>query len=642
MQARRFGASIVVASMLLAAGLVAAGPAAGDVGDVIRISRGIGGAVPDSGSDWPSVSGDGEVVAFSSNASNLVSGDTNFDDDVFVYEVSSGVMTRVSVSSSGDEGSGGPSYSGIVSADGRYVAFASDSYLVPDDMNGETDLYVHDRTTGITSRESVDSNGGEGNDNASDESEPVISSDGRYVGFSTDSTTLLDGGVDGLSQAYVRDRITGTTDMISHTGAGVEGNGPSWISDVSDDGMIATFVSEADNLVPGDSNAHGDVFVLDRSTDTLEIASVTPAGGPADARTYGGKLTPNGRFVVMTSQATNLVAGDTNGAADVFIRDLTTGVTERVSVSSNGSQANGASTRVDVSANGRYVVFESEASNLVSGDTNGAVDVFVRDRVAQTTRRVSVTSMGAQLASGSFGADISADGRFVVYATDADEVVPGDTDGQRDVFRYQLLPDPPPVAETTTTTTPTTTSSTSSQGGRFVDDDDSEFEDDIEAIAAAGITRGCNPPVNDRFCPTDPVTRGQMAAFLARGLDLAPSGLDRFVDDDSSVFEADIQALALAGITRGCNPPANDRFCPTDPVTRGQMAAFLVRGLGLAPSNVDRFVDDDTSIFEDDIQSLAVAGITRGCNPPLNDRYCPADVVTRGQMAAFLNRALLE
>ncbi|MDX1450714.1 MAG: S-layer homology domain-containing protein, partial [Acidimicrobiia bacterium] len=279
---------------------------------------------------------------------------------------------------------------------------------------------------------------------------------------------------------------------------------------------------------------------------------------------------------------------------------------------------------------------------LVPGDTNGAADVFVRDRVSGTTRRVSVTSTGAQLAMASFGADISADGRFVVYATDADGVVPGDTDGQRDVFRYQLLPDPPPVPETTTTTTPTTTSSTSVPGGRFVDDDHSEFEGDIEAIAAAGITRGCNPPVNDRFCPLDPVTRGQMAAFLVRGLHLAPSGLDRFVDDDGSVFQGDIQALALAGITRGCNPPANDRFCPTDPVTRGQMAAFLVRGLGLGASSIDRFVDDDTSIFEDDIQSLAEVGITRGCNPPLNDRYCPTDVVTRGQMAAFLNRALLE
>lgn len=179
-----------------------------------------------------------------------------------------------------------------------------------------------------------------------------------------------------------------------------------------------------------------------------------------------------------------------------------------------------------------------------------------------------------------------------------------------------------------------------SSSGRFVDDDDSIFEDDIEWIAAEGITKGCNPPDNFLFCPKDPVTRGQMAAFLVRALDLAASPGDRFVDDDGSVFQSDIQALAQARITLGCNPPDNDRYCPTDPVTRGQMAAFLVRALDLAGSPGDRFVDDDGSVFEADIQALAQAGITLGCNPPANDRFCPTDEVTREQMAAFLRRAL--
>ncbi|MPZ71373.1 MAG: hypothetical protein GEU71_17895, partial [Actinobacteria bacterium] len=114
----------------------------------------------------------------------------------------------------------------------------------------------------------------------------------------------------------------------------------------------------------------------------------------------------------------------------------------------------------------------------------------------------------------------------------------------------------------------------------FSDDDGNVFEQDIQSLAAAGITRGCNPPTNDRFCPDEPVTRGQMAAFLTRGLELPPSSDDVFSDDDGNVFEQDIQSLAAAGITRGCNPPTNDRFCPHDPVTRAQMAAFLRRGLG--------------------------------------------------------------
>ncbi|MEA2002694.1 MAG: FG-GAP-like repeat-containing protein, partial [Actinomycetota bacterium] len=176
--------------------------------------------------------------------------------------------------------------------------------------------------------------------------------------------------------------------------------------------------------------------------------------------------------------------------------------------------------------------------------------------------------------------------------------------------------------------------------GTFVDDDSSIFEADIEWLAAEGITSGCNPPGNDRFCPDDNVTRGQMAAFLVRALDLTDGGTVDFVDDDSSIFESDIEKLAAAGITHGCNPPGNDRFCPEDNVTRGQMAAFLVRALDLTDRGTVDFIDDDNSIFESQIEKLAAAGITQGCNPPANDRFCPEDNVTRGQMAAFLRRAI--
>jgi len=175
----------------------------------------------------------------------------------------------------------------------------------------------------------------------------------------------------------------------------------------------------------------------------------------------------------------------------------------------------------------------------------------------------------------------------------------------------------------------------------FVDDNGSVFEADIEWLAAEGVTKGCNPPVNDLFCPNDPVTRGQMAAFLVRALDLAVQLEDPFIDDDGSIFQTDIEKLAGAGITKGCNPPLNNQFCPDDPVTRGQMAAFLVRALGYTDGGVgDLFVDDDGLIFELDIDRLVTAGVTKGCNPPVNDMFCPADVVTRGQMAAFLHRAL--
>jgi len=178
-------------------------------------------------------------------------------------------------------------------------------------------------------------------------------------------------------------------------------------------------------------------------------------------------------------------------------------------------------------------------------------------------------------------------------------------------------------------------------GGTFIDDDGNIHEGAIEAIAAEGITRGCNPPVNDRYCPSSTVTRGQMAAFLNRALHLPASSKDHFTDDGGSPFESDINAIAAAGITKGCNPPDNDRYCPESTVSRGQMAAFLVRAFGYTDTGGgDLFIDDDDSIFEGDVDRLGTAGVTKGCNPPTNDRYCPDALVKRDQMASFLSRAL--
>jgi hypothetical protein len=169
------------------------------------------------------------------------------------------------------------------------------------------------------------------------------------------------------------------------------------------------------------------------------------------------------------------------------------------------------------------------------------------------------------------------------------------------------------------------------------------FHRDIMDIAAAGITRGCNPPTNDRYCPRDEVSRDQMAAFLVRARNLTKTSNITFRDVPStSRFATDIDRMATAGITRGCNPPTNDRFCPSDEVSREQMAAFLVRALNLTERSGVTFQDVPAgSTFAADIDRLATAGITRGCNPPANDRFCPKDNVTREQMAAFLKRAFL-
>ncbi len=180
-------------------------------------------------------------------------------------------------------------------------------------------------------------------------------------------------------------------------------------------------------------------------------------------------------------------------------------------------------------------------------------------------------------------------------------------------------------------------------GGKQFDDvpDDHVFAAAIEWLALEGITEGCNPPANTMFCPDDSVTRGQMAAFLVRAQGYSAIAQDFFVDDEGNVFENAINRLRTAGVTEGCNPPQNDRFCPDRFVTRGEMAAFLVRAFGYNDAGAGNyFVDDNGHIFENAIDKLRVAGVTLGCNPPTNNRYCPNDYVTRGEMAAFLKRAI--
>ena len=174
--------------------------------------------------------------------------------------------------------------------------------------------------------------------------------------------------------------------------------------------------------------------------------------------------------------------------------------------------------------------------------------------------------------------------------------------------------------------------------GAFADSGGSVHEANIDAIATVGITLGCNPPDNDEFCGEDSLTREQMAAFLNRALNL-PDGPDAFTDDEDSIFENDINALAAAGVTLGCNPPTNDQFCGTDPLTRGEMAAFAVRGLGVPSTGTDYFTDDEGSLFEPAINALAEAGVVVGCNPPDNDMYCPDRLITRAEQATFLARA---
>jgi Tol biopolymer transport system component len=388
-------------------------------------------------SGYPSISADGRYVAFESYASNFVPGDTNGCRDVFVHDRQTAATTRVSVSSAGEQGNNA-SYYPSISADGRYVAFESAaSNLVPGDTNGCDDVFVHDRQTAATTRVSVSSAGDQGNYGSR---YPSVSSDGRYVAFDSLATNLVPGDTNGKYDVFIHDRQTGATTRVSVSSAGDQGNSHSSDPLISADGRYVAFDGLATNLVPGDTNGYGDVFVHDRQTGATTRVSVSSAGAQGNGSSSYPSISADGRYVAFESSATNLVPGDTNNKWDVFVHDRQTAATTRVSVSSAGAQGDGSSggsysyTSNSISADGRYVALYSYATNLVPGDTNGNYDVFVHDRQTAVTTRVSVSSAGEQGYGSSYHPSISADGRYVAFDSSASNLVPGDTNGSRDVF----------------------------------------------------------------------------------------------------------------------------------------------------------------------------------------------------------------
>ncbi len=369
------------------------------------------------GSFVNSISSDGGFVGFSSPADNLVVGDRNPTSDVFVYNRTTGVTERVSVSSAGVSGNAN-SADASLSADGRFVAFTSGAFnLVPNDNNGlgETlDVFVRDRLTGTTERVSVASNGNEGNGNSVT---PAISGNGRYVAFASNSSTFAAVDTNGVTDIYVFDRVTRTIEIVSVSDAGVPGNSASVAPSISSDGRYVAFASDATNLVASDTNGTRDVFVFDRVLRTSRRANVSQAGAQGLGLSEGARISGDGSTVVFHSYSNVLVPSDTNGNYDVFAKSLIDGSVSLISVASNGTQGNNVSTWPSVSSDGRFVSFTSLAGNLVSGDTNNDWDIFVRDRIAQTTVRVSVAGDGTQGNGTSFDSQINGAGDAIAFSS---------------------------------------------------------------------------------------------------------------------------------------------------------------------------------------------------------------------------------
>jgi len=419
-------------SLLRAATIVAALATTTSAQHVELITNGVNGQ-SNEGSLYPEITADGRYIVFQSAASNLVPGDTNSAPDSFMFDRETKTTRRVTVRSDGSQANQG-GLEPVISLDNRYVTFYSFSNdLVAGDTNGSADCFLHHLPTGATTRVSVATDGTQGNGGSR---YPVLSSSGRYVAFESASNNLVPNDANGSRDVFLHDRVTGVTSRVSETAGGVEGNADSVDAFISPDGRYVVFESEADNLVPNDTNGVKDVFLKDLQTGVLTRVSVDTAGVEGNGISENASIDEGGSKVAFASYANNLVAQDANGYEDLFLRDLTSGVTERINLSTGGGQGHVGAYEPTLSPDGGFVVFFSAASNHVPGDSNSQLDVFVRDLVNDTTERVSVGDLGQQGFGECFYPAISPGGRYVVYDSASDNLILDDTNGYRDIFLY--------------------------------------------------------------------------------------------------------------------------------------------------------------------------------------------------------------
>lgn len=413
----------------------------------------------------PSISGDGRKVAFYSDSTNLVAGDTNAQADIFVRDVLSGTTALVSVSITGTVANDFSFVFPALSDNGRYVAFASAASNL---VNGDTntcashpisghcpDIFVRDLQTNTTVRVSVSSANGQADGESAN---PAISADGRYVVFESAATNLVTGDTNDFKDIFLRDRDTdndgifdengavSTTRVSVATGGAQAVGGESFTPAISANGQIVAFGSLATNLVGSDNNAVTDVFVRDLGAGTTTRVSISSAGVQGNSFSSQPKLSADGRYVAFSSVANNLVSDDTNAncggsfdqeCGDVFVRDRQNNTTRRVSLSFSGKQIDfGYIDGVAISADGTRVWFTSRSGNVVFPDNNSTYDVFVHDWGAETTVRASTTVTEAEGNNQSYYADLSDDGQSVAFDSFA-QLSPGDPASTQDVYvRY--------------------------------------------------------------------------------------------------------------------------------------------------------------------------------------------------------------
>lgn len=407
-----------------------------------RMSLADDGSQANSDSYEAVISDDGLVVAFRSSASNLVAGHSNDWSDIFLRDLNSSSTELVSLQPNGDPLDNGLNHRPDISDDGQLVVFSA-RYPSTD---GTSISVLFDRSQGTRRFLLEDFQSGFVLRPDQGRLNPAMSGNGQFVAFDSLSTLqrLLDAGAQPIDDddnatfdVFVHNVATEPAppiERLSRDADGDEGRGDSIEPSISDSGRWVAFHSYADDLIADDSNGHEDVFVKDRDTPAIELISINTSGFPGNDDSVQAALSGNGQVVAFRSKASDLVAGDNNDRWDIFVRDRSAGTTQRVSVSNTAIEGNNNSTDPDLSDDGRFVVFASLASNLVSDDSNNRADIFVHDRVSGDTEIVSRPPSGESNGT-SHKPSISGDGQWIVFESDATNLVANDSNGARDIFR---------------------------------------------------------------------------------------------------------------------------------------------------------------------------------------------------------------
>lgn len=422
---------VPTASLLFVVAAIAVAPHA-RASDVVLVSVGIDGTSADGYSYNPVVSAGGRRVAFVSDAPDLVAGDTNGADDIFVRDLSANTTTRVSVASDGSQNAVPSGDDPAIAALGEVVAFTTRGALTPQGSNGSSQVYVRDLVLGTTKLVSRSLAGGPGNGNGS---RPSLSADGRLVAFVSRASNLVAGDTNGEDDIFVHDTSTGVTELVSVAADGSQANWDSTDPSISADGTLVAFASVASNLTPGSSSGYQEIYVRDRLT-----ASTVQLTKPTDAARHNvssrPRISSDGTHVAFESWSADLVADDTNAQSDAFVVDRRTGEVTRVSTTPSGGQSDGWASWVSISADGAVVSFESDATDLVAGEAD--YDVFVKDLRTGAVVRPSSMPDGSPSDGGSYTGALSPDGLHAAFTSWAGDLVPGDDNDNDDVLLREL------------------------------------------------------------------------------------------------------------------------------------------------------------------------------------------------------------